>query len=96
MNVGMPFSGTPSSLIKNIKVVMPFSGAPSVAQQHPDNQFSIQKRAGHFEKKYKYGDAAKRYPSVSTSFLINNIKAVTPSALIKTIKVVIPFSGDAL
>jgi hypothetical protein len=33
---------------------------------------------------------------VSTSFLINNIKAVTPSALIKTIKVVIPFSGDAL
>jgi len=37
---------------------------PSVAQQHPDNQFSIQKRAGHFDKTYKYGDAAKRYPLV--------------------------------
>jgi hypothetical protein len=47
-------------MIKHIRVVM----SPSVAQQHPDNQFSIQKRAGHFDKKYKYGDAAKRYPLV--------------------------------
>jgi hypothetical protein len=59
--------------------------SPSVAQQHPDNQFSIQKRAGHFDKKYNCGDAAKRYPLVvSPTFLINNIK------------VVIPFSGRDL
>jgi hypothetical protein len=41
--------------------------SPSVAQQHPDNQFSIQKRAGHFNKKYKSGAAAQRQsPSTLT------------------------------
>jgi hypothetical protein len=41
-----------------MNVGMPFSGTPSVAQQHPDNQFFIQKRAGRFNKKYKSGDVS--------------------------------------
>jgi tRNA pseudouridine55 synthase len=46
--------------------VIPVSGVPqvpSVAQQHPDNQFSIQKRAGHFDKKYKSGDVSPCSPT---------------------------------
>ena len=63
--------------------------SPSVVQQHPDNQFSIQKRAGHFDKKYNCGDTLQ-----SPSSLINNMKVViSPSSLMKNITVVMPRSG---
>jgi hypothetical protein len=96
-----------------MKVGMPFSvSAPSVAQQHPDNQFFIQKRGGlfnkqyksgdvplHFDKKYKYGDAAKRYPLAVPYLSIkkydsgDTLQWYAPSALIKHIEVGMPCSG---
>ena len=46
---GIPLKGVDQGAQQGVPQV------PSVAQQHPDNQFSIQKRAGHFNKNMVVG-----------------------------------------